>query len=316
MSLLLLLPLGHQILIAHSFLAGTGLRLDSIFEMYSLPRQLAGPYGIRDVWNFYSLLAFAIPFTAIFCACKAYRERSSGRVFFWISSILGLIMLCMQFRLHYFGSFALYLPWLVLIDSVALSHPERRKQTFLIAFLAFTLIYYRPLRYQLAAPWPPGNDPSLADLRPMLATLQKECAKDPGVVLADSDAGHYIRYFTDCSVIANNFLLTPQHFQKITEMDHLLSLPAQELPDAAPFVRYVLIRPANVVRTGPDDYRYLSFTPETGRLIADLLMKPAASHPAAYILLDESFVAGTNHLPYARLFAIQRGQQATRGKNP
>ncbi len=34
-------------------------------------------------------------------------------------------------------------------------------------------------------------------------------------MLTDTNAGHYIRYFSDCSVIADNFLLTAQQFEKI-----------------------------------------------------------------------------------------------------
>ncbi len=36
--------------------------------------------------------------------------------------------------------------------------------------------------------------------------------------------GHYIRFHTDCSVIANNFLVTPQHEQKYMEASRLLSM--------------------------------------------------------------------------------------------
>ena len=41
--------------------------------------------------------------------------------------------------------------------------------------------------------------------------------------------GHYIRYYTDCPVIANNFLLTPQHFRKMDEVGALFSLSAATL---------------------------------------------------------------------------------------
>ena len=60
------------------------------------------------------------------------------------------------------------------------------------------------------------------------------CAEDPGVVLADTNAGHYIRYFTDCSVIANNFLLTEQQFQKADEVYRLFALPHEQLTRQAP----------------------------------------------------------------------------------
>ena len=43
------------------------------------------------------------------------------------------------------------------------------------------------------------------------------------------DSGHYIRYYTECSVMADNFLLTAQHMQKVDEAQRLFSLPAAEL---------------------------------------------------------------------------------------
>ena len=62
-------------------------------------------------------------------------------------------------------------------------------------------------------------------LRPILEDLQQACAKDPGIVLADNDAGHYIRYYTQCSVIANNFLLT-----RATRTKDPAARPSESLP--------------------------------------------------------------------------------------
>ena len=37
-------------------------------------------------------------------------------MFFWLCCLFGLALLLTQLRMQYFGSFALYLPWLVLAD--------------------------------------------------------------------------------------------------------------------------------------------------------------------------------------------------------
>ena len=110
----------------------------------------------------------------------------------------------------------------------------------------------------LPADTSPATD-NFRGLRPILEDLQKACATDPGIVLADNDAGHYIRYYTQCSVIANNFLLTRQHEEKIRQIDYLTSLPASALPGVAPFVRYILLRPVSIVR-GREQTRYMSYS--------------------------------------------------------
>lgn len=309
LSVLLLVPIVHQALIARSFLGGTSIRLDAIREMQPLWQQISTSQGARDMWNFYSLFVFASPATFVYCLYMGWKERHSGRVFFWITAVSGLLLLTLQFRLHYFGSFALYLPWLIFVDTLTVQRPADRKQVLLITALVLVLMYYRPLRYQLAAPWSPANDPTFSTIRPMLTTLRKACAADPAIVLADNDAGHYIRYYTDCAVIANNFLLTPQHAEKIRETDHLLSLAASQLPDAAPLVRYVFIRPLNVIRE-KNAIRYVPYSPNGDRLIADLLRKPRDTQPAAYVLLDEVLLRGVDGIPYARLYRIDR--RATR----
>ena len=60
-----------------------------------------------------------------------------------------------------------------------------------------------------------AGDPDFQDSRPILGDAAASLREEPGIVLADNDAGHYIRYYTECSVIANNFLLTRQHEEKI-----------------------------------------------------------------------------------------------------
>jgi hypothetical protein len=307
-ALVLLLPLVRQTLIAQAFLAGTIKRLDAIGEMQSIRNMTAVPGGLWKVSLLYSLSVWLLPFSAAYCLFRAWAERSSARLFFWIFSICGLAMLVTQFRLHYFGSFALFLPGLIAVERAVAGRPQHRKRIMLGVSLALVLMYAPPLRYQLAVPYAPAGDPTFPSLRYVLATLQRACAEEPGVVLADNDAGHYIRYYTQCSVIANNFLLTRQHEEKIAEIDRLTALPAAELPGAAPYVRYVLVRPVSIKRLAPDQVRYMSFSPDSGRQIEDLLLKTLASVPPAYELLIQANIrpkADEEAIPYIRLYKIR-----------
>lgn len=303
-SAVLLLPVLVELRMAQSFLAGSAFHLSDIGEMQS-PLRLAQMFGVGFVSRSYSYLVWIAPLTATLCTMQCWRDRASTRLLFWVTALAGLGMLSLQQRLHYFGDFALYLPWLVALNDLALRRPQWRKRAFLGVSLALVLLYAPALRYQLTAPVPYAFDPSFQNLRPLLARMHTQCAREPGIVLADSDAGHFIRYYTQCSVIANNFLLTPQQFAKKDKTLHLFSLPASELLSAAPLVKYVLIRPLQI-GPGPDGKLRYSFREREPRLAHDLLLGQDASIPSQYQLLDEVRFAQLGNAPYARLFAIQR----------
>lgn len=304
LALVLLLPLARQILVARAFLGGTIERLDAIIEMRSVMLMASSPAGRNDLIMSYSALVWAVPLTALYCAWQGWRERATQRVFFWICCLLGLALLLAQFRMHYFGSFALYLPWLFLAQSGIARWPDKHKLVTLIAVLVLALAYWMPGRYQLAGATPFAGDPAFRALRPILEDLKRACAQDPGIVLADNDAGHYIRYYTDCSVVTNNFLLTPQHEQKIRQLDYLTSVPAAAFPGVAPFVRYILARPVSIMRETKET-RYMSYSRSDAQLIKDLLLKPLDEIPSNYVLIEQANLhAEERSVPYIRLFKM------------
>lgn len=298
---LLAVPLLGQLTTAHTFVGGLDF-LENIDEVRS-PARAVLKYGVVAVARIYSFLIYLAPLTFALCLWQCWRERaSSSRLLFWVTAVFGLALLGTQQRLHYFGGFALYLPWLLIAADIASRRPEFRQKVFLGVSLAAALCYAPVLRYQLLEPMPLANDAYFEGLRPLLATLQQECAKDPGIVLSDNNAGHPIRFYTDCSVIANNFILTPQHFAKLAEADHLFSLPAEQLAQQ-PQIKYLLIR-ALAMRQLPDGaFQYQFFFSNTGGLANQLLLSAEADLPPGYTLLQQmSYDAGA---PYARLFRIE-----------
>lgn len=307
-GVMLLIPLGHQLLVAQSFLAGTIKRLDAISEMRSLQQMSSTPAGAQTVSTLYSLLVWLAPLTAIYCTFKGWTERATGRLFFWVCTLCGLGMLVTQFRLHYFGSFALFLPLLVAGEEFIAKRPQRRRALMLAISTGFLLAYAMSVRYFVLGPAPlPAADSDFVKLRPILEKLKDACAEDPGIVLADNDAGHYVRYYTQCPVIANNFLLTRQHEEKIEEIDRLTALAATELPVAAPYVRYLLLRPVSVFATGEDTYTYMTFSPKSARLLDDLLINTSTAPPPNYALLAQANMmqkAGGVTIPLIRLYKV------------
>jgi hypothetical protein len=312
----LLVPLLHEIRLAQSFLTGSLGMLSEIQEMRS-PAKLAREEGLMAATFFYSFLIWLAPITLLLCLLQCWRERHSQRLLFWVSAAMGLGLLFMQMRMHYFGSYAMYLPWLVLLNDYAATRIDVRKRSFLLATLALLLAYVPQIRHALIAPIPNAGDIWLQRLHPIFPALRKACAEDPGVVLADPTAGHYIRYFTDCSVIANNFLLTRQQFEKVDEAMHLFELPAAELPKRAPFVKYVLVRPARLRREANGEYTYSFFGDTQPTLPTQLLLQPQQSLPPEYRLLDEvkfetRYPDHSETVSYARVYKIEAGAGSAR----
>jgi hypothetical protein len=306
---LALAPLLNQIAYARSFVAGSLGMLDQILEMRS-PLQMVRDGDFGPLTGFYSALFFLAPVTFGLCAIKLWRERTSYRLLFWIWCIFGLTLMMTQVRMHYFGTFALFLPWLVLAQEIGANQPERHRQALLVTSLLLVLAYAPVIRHELVAPGPVAGERWFKPLYPIFSPLHAACAKDPGIVLADINAGHYIRYFTDCSVIANPFLLTAQHFHKADQVDQLFSLPAEQLPKQAPFVKYVLARAGDIKAKGADEFDYNFYGRLAPGLSRTLLLGSAQSIPPEFKLLYEVTMfmrvpgGGTREVPYAKLYKI------------
>lgn len=297
----LAVPLLEEAVTARTFLGGMNKYFDDVEEMRS-PASVALKLGFMSMARVYSLLIYLAPLTFALCVVQCWRERASARLLFWISCVFGLALLATQQRLHYFGGFALYLPWLILAADLARRHAAAQRKIYLGAVVAALVCYSPVLRYQLLDPMPLANDAYFEGVRPLYATLAQECAKDPGIVLADGNAGHPIRFYTDCPVLVNNFILTPQHFEKLAEADRLFSLSAEELA-RQPQLKYLLIR-AMAMRELPDgQVQYKLFFSNTSRLANQLLFSPESELPPNYTLLRQ--MNFSEKAPYARLFRIE-----------
>jgi hypothetical protein len=299
----LLVPLLNQIGYAQSFVSGRLGNLDVINEVQS-PLQLAMRGDVEMLSGFYSLLIWLAPATFALCVLQAWRERQNPRLLFWIVCMLGMALLSSQVRMHYFGIFALYLPWLLVAEDFASRRAELYKRTFLIVSLALVLAYAPVIRHGLVAPVPKGGDITFAWLSPMFPSLREACERDPGVVLADTNAGHYIRYVSKCSVIANNFLLTKQHFQKADEVDRLLTLPADQLSLQAPYVKYVLVRAGNVTRKEEGKFAYEFYGKQGKGLSWTLLMDPTNVPPQFQLIYTVTLEKRGQDVPYAKLYKV------------
>jgi len=164
-----------------------------------------------------------------------------AQLFFAVTVLFGATLMMFQFRLEYFGSFALYLPLCLLIER-AVRHWRESRTIILAAAAGLIAAAYVPAASALRAPYLPGTWPAYALYRDIYPPMAASCAKAPGVVLADNDDGHYITFHTRCAVIADNFIITRQHEEKILLVHHLLSSSLDQALEEAPYIRYIYVR--------------------------------------------------------------------------
>ena len=307
--MVLLLPLVGQISLARDFFTVSVAGMEQISEVQSLWQLTFESRSPGYVTGMYTAFIWLAPVAALGGLWRLWHERDSAECLFWITALVGLTLLCVQLRLQYFGSFALYMSWILLLSSL-LRRSAARPAWVWTAFSAIVALAYAPgVRAHIFASQVPSGDPYYAVTRTLYISMQQECAKQPGVMLANPDDGHYIRFNTRCAVIGNNFLITPQHVRKVLEERALLKLPASEALARAPYVRYVYVRRDNMffakpdgsIEFAPDDYPTLPEEP----LVRELLTADTSRLPRELRLVNELKLAPPSQIVFARLFAVE-----------
>jgi hypothetical protein len=187
------------------------------------------------------------------------------------------------------------------------SRPELRRIALAACCVLFAVAFY-PTKGNWQTRWSLGGTNTFSSVRSIFPVLEKACAQRPGIVLSDLDTGHWVTYFSQCSVIADVFLLTPQHYAKAIENSRLLASSPAELLTAKPEVRYVfahhsfaVTRDKNGVETPNLDEMRLRMQ----RVERDLL-GPKADIPPQFKLRRE--ILTPEGQIYARLYEIERAQ--------
>jgi asparagine N-glycosylation enzyme membrane subunit Stt3 len=303
------IPLISQVLIGSSFLAGHLGVLHEISEVKGVLR-IAADHGIAWVIQFYSLLIFVAPLALMGCAWVAARRQTEPQLLYMcVFCVCGLTMLFLQFRLHIFGSLALVLPWVVLIYRVDVSSARQRAVVVAAAAALIAAAYVPSVKDQLFDKRAPGNDVYYGLTRSIYPAMAEACAARPGVVLASSDVGHYIRFHTQCSVIADNFLIMPLHFQKFLEARRLMTLTPTAVLESGTPVRYIYVTLADVA-VGSQGKDVLQFEADKlsqaqPRLVAMLLFGELQSIDPRLRLVKE--LRMQDSIPVARLFEVVSG---------
>lgn len=306
LAFVLCLPILSQVTQAAGYLSNQTLVLLDVGEAKSVWRLLQ-ERGWLQIIALYSAALPAAPVVAVGCLISLWWIRKPTVTLVCIYAVLSIPLLLLQFRFHYYGSISLLLPALLVADT--LSHKNRTA----LAAAAFILIaagQIPPLQKAIASESTVGRDPYFILTRLTMPALADACAKDPGIVLAKNNEGHYIRYYTDCSVIANNFLLTDQHVRAFFKVAELFARQPEELLKSDVPVKYVLVRARGAVATSPDGSHYMLVDREDAMRVSDpltdaLLWSPPSEAPEGFTLIAE-IPAPAKDYDYARIWKIER----------
>jgi hypothetical protein len=298
---LVLVPLVSKLGLAASFMSGQIESLQFVVEVRS-PYQLYSEFGSNLSTTQYSWLMWLSAPALVFNAFIAWRVREPALQFFALLGVVGLALLQLQFRFHVFGELALVATPLLAIQLAKQRWPQRSRQLALVA-CAGMLVAYVPT----AASWKlhrtTAGQPGYKEFSGVFPVLREACATRPGIVLGSIDAGHWVRYHTNCSVIADVFLLTPQHVAKDMENRMLMSKsPAQLLTMPQP-IRYVFTFHTLVLDPRTPEPPLDLFRSQMGALEFSLLGDLRDLPPQYHLLWEQRTPAGQI---YARLFEIVR----------
>ncbi|NNF52342.1 MAG: hypothetical protein HKN59_07875 [Gammaproteobacteria bacterium] len=211
---LLALPVLSQIVLGSQFLSGALFQANSILEVASPFAMIAGDWGLTATLGFYSGLLLFAPFVLLAFLWRLVRGTDAAESAFGVFAVFGLGLLLMQFRLNYFGLAFMILGPLVLLKGIS----DRRNWSRPLVALAVAATLAAALQPGLAGGlftrYHAGGDHFYEVAAPLFADLDRECRQRPATVIVSHQLGHYVRFHSDCPVIANNFLLTEQHFEK------------------------------------------------------------------------------------------------------
>ena len=263
--------------------------------------EMTGPVGrgLRGAVADYSGLILLLPAALVLAAGVAARSRDPGLLFLCAYALFGGVLLSQQYRFHQFGSFALYVVPLALLCGRFVAEEPRRRALAIAAAVA--LLAHAPCLDRLRELPPPGGSPDFTVTVSLYPALAGACRARPGIVLADHNDGHYVRFLSECAVVANNLVLGPESFAKLAESRRLLDAAPDALRAAAPYVRYVLVRrDDNVFDPGsPDEVR------RRNSALRRALLLDAPPWPAGFSLLAEVRLEGAAGPPVvARLFEV------------
>ena len=300
----MLVPMLARLVTGAAFLSGELDIIKNISEVQSPISRMLRPGGVTWVSSLYGWLILVAPLLLILHGFELLTRRKPEAVYLSVIILFGIAMFLSQYRLHPFGTWAIIIGGLLAIDRLRQQVNASTLVTSAVTLAILTLALQPPLRNQLFVRAPPGLDRDYAATRSLYPALSRACRNSPGTVLALPDDGHPIRYHTDCSVIANNFLMTPLHARKLGEVDAYLQMTPQELLRETD-IQYLFVRLDEVFFSGPEGVQPTPIDiirEYNAPLFVELAF--AKELPRGYRLIGELRVDDGREFAFARVFEL------------
>ncbi len=300
LSVILIVPIAAQALRGAAFFLKDISVLDGIVEARSPYRLFVDTFGPTKTLSHYSWLLLLAPILLIYYLWRLLRESEPRYVYYAVVVVFGLALMLTQFRFHYFGLFAMITAGLVVVERLSQRFNWHRGAVIVGVMAVLALAYQPPLKERLFLPYALGGDPNYQNAREAFLDLDRLCEREPGVVLANHDDGNFILFHSDCSVIANNFILRAADEKKIDELNRLMRSPIERIREDRTDIKYVLLR-ANDFSTTVDGVQQIVAANSLARhLLIDAQSPPGFELVRDILLPQES---GKDEI-YARLYRV------------
>lgn len=242
----LALPLAGQVLGGAKFLGASLHDYAAMGELQTvLGHTAAGGFTAQEAMMLYTPLVWTGPAAAAWGLWKLARPGRDLDTPLAVFTLFGLALMHQQYRLHYFGSFTMWLPLLLEANRRAAALAPAARRGFLAVLGAALLLVHVPCRSQLATTPVQGLSPLYGSLRAFYLTMGELCARDAGVLLADRALGSFIRYHSDCAVMASNMLIDESQARRVQRLEGLMDGSLDHLRSSAPFVKYAFVMRAD-----------------------------------------------------------------------
>jgi hypothetical protein len=303
-AVLAVLPIVGTLAFAGEFVSGQLASIQDITEARS-PYALYREFGEEMSTRFISwLLWFSVPMVLL-NLWWIVRRKDPALNFVSMAAVLGLCLMQTQFRFCVFGELFLLLTPIQVAHSLSQWRPQWRFGVQAACLALFAVCFY-PTIANFQPRWTLGGNLGYANVRSTFPTLAKLCRERPGIVLGDLDTGHWVRYHSECSVIADVFLLTPQHAAKAFESARLLGLEPAQLLAQNQNVRYVFPHHTIVINRNEkgEETPILDQLRMQMRPLERVLMGPESGIPPQFKKRWEVRTPGGQ--VFARLYEIER----------
>jgi asparagine N-glycosylation enzyme membrane subunit Stt3 len=284
-----------------AYVSGEMTDLQTIGETISAWESISS-LGWREFVSYNTLPALVAPLSLI----ALWWAGWLGGLRPWLASyaLFGIVLFALQSRFWTYGLVPAVLCAAVAIETALRRAPQPKAQEAAALVLA-SILSLALVPASLAAP-PIGGSHWYAPFQSVQIPLERACVSEEPPVLANPNLGHFITYHTRCGVIANNFILTPQHLEKRAEVRRLFDRAPADYLQLSDAPRLILVdtSPAllrHFARTGSDPR-----THEPRRLAREL----GGPLPPGFELVAESRLArGTMEIPVARLIRVAPPQE-------